>query len=143
MGEMLTIRELAKRFDDSEQAVRRALRKLIQAGRLKPDADFCIENEHDVHHRVYFAVPSRFEDEGHGTAAGSERRRCPHRVGVPSRQTSDLCRVEAYQGVTLTWGFGQKPVVNNGFTLRLASLFRTVSRRPVSDLCQVLRLGPS
>lgn len=60
---MLTIRELAKRFDDSEQTVRRTLRKLIQAGRLKPDADFRIENEDDVHHRVYFAVPSRFEDE--------------------------------------------------------------------------------
>ena len=63
MGEMLTIRELAKRFDDSEQTVRRTLRKLIQAGRLKTGADYRIENEDDVHHRVYFAVPSRFEDE--------------------------------------------------------------------------------
>lgn len=63
MAKMLTIRELAKRFNDSEQTVRRTLRKLIQAGRLKPGADYRIENEADPHHRVYFAVPFRFRDE--------------------------------------------------------------------------------
>ena len=63
-----------------------------------------------------------------------------HPQGVSGRgrywdRTSHLCHVKAYQGVTLTWGFAQKPAVNWGLPfawLRSFALFASACVRSVS-----------
>jgi len=58
---MLTIAELAKNYDMSEQAVRRAFKVLVKLNKLKFGQDYFKRNFKDDKHFVYEIDPRKFE----------------------------------------------------------------------------------
>ena len=68
-------------------------------------------------------------------------RRNPRSPGISCggrywHRTLDLCRVKADHGVSLP-GVRPEAALSRAFALRSTSPFRTVSRRPVSEMCRI------
>ena len=51
--EFITLRELERRFVESERVVRHVFKKLIRENKLIKDRDYCVENFKDERHFIY------------------------------------------------------------------------------------------
>lgn len=59
---MLTIAELAKHYDKSEQTIRRAFKVMVKLNKLKSDEDYTKRNFKDDRHFVYEIEPGKFDE---------------------------------------------------------------------------------